>query len=108
MLDWTRIDELMAEIGEDDFAEVVTLFLEEADTAADTLAMRPNGTSLEEVLHFMKGSALNLGFSDLAQLCAHGERAARHGAAVDPDPVIAAYRASRKVLLDGLAKRKAA
>ena len=107
MLDWTRIDELLAEIGEADFGEVVTLFLEEADMAVDTLASRPADSALEEVLHFLKGSALNLGFADLALLCAEGERGAARGCAVDPGPVIATYVKSRTALKQGLASRRA-
>lgn len=108
MLDWTRIDELLAEIGEADFGEVVTLFLEEADTAVKALDASPGGSALEEVLHFLKGSALNLGFAELARLCAEGERAAGRSEEVELGPVIAAYSASRTVLEDGLAKRHAA
>ena len=104
MIDWKRIEELRAEIGGDGFAEVADMFLDEADGAVQALL---RGLPVEEVagqLHFLKGSALNLGLSDLAAICQEGERraAARDGAPVDVAQVAAVYHASRAGLLGGL------
>jgi histidine phosphotransfer protein HptB len=105
MIDWKRVAELQTEIGTDGFAEVAEMFLEEADETVLTLTSGPAPDEVEGLLHFLKGSALNLGLSDLAALCQEGERkaAAGQGAAVDTAAVAALYRASRQALLDGLA-----
>ncbi|MFN3824777.1 MAG: Hpt domain-containing protein [Pseudorhodobacter sp.] len=75
MIDWDRVAELRDGIGEADFAEVVELFLEEADEVVAGLASLDSAESRQAALHFLKGSALNLGFQDLARLCQQGEKA---------------------------------
>ena len=103
MIDWTRVTDLRDEIGGEDFAEVVTLFLEEADEVVQNLPSRTDAKSIESALHFLKGSALNLGFADLAHLCQEGERQAASGdACVDVARVIAAYDASKTAFESGL------
>ncbi|MFP4043627.1 MAG: histidine kinase [Rhodosalinus sp.] len=67
MIDWTRVTELHREVGAEDFEEVVTLFVEEVEAALDAL---DHDDPSPEHLHFLKGSALNLGFTALAQQCA--------------------------------------
>ena len=70
MIDWKRVAELQEEVGEEDFAEVAGLFLEEV---AEGLAEFDPGAGIKAVqahLHNLKGSALNLGFSEFAALCA--------------------------------------
>lgn len=101
MIDWSRVDELRAEIGADDFAEVVALFFDEADEVVQRLAALADPAALEGELHLLKGSALNLGLSELAALCQSGERAARagQGASVDVSAVSASYRASKAAFL---------
>lgn len=101
MIDWARVDDLRAEIGAEDFAEVVALFFDEADEVAARLASMADRGPLEAELHLLKGSALNLGLAELAALCQAGERAARAGraASVDLGAVVACYRASRTAFL---------
>lgn len=85
MIDWSRVDELVEEIGAEDFAEVVELFLDEVETAIVALEKSEgNPVVTEEQMHFLKGASLNLGFADLAQLCLKGEKSA---ASNDPDAV---------------------
>jgi HPt (histidine-containing phosphotransfer) domain-containing protein len=105
MIDWNRVSELQTEIGTDGFAEVAEMFLEEAEATVLKLTSGPAPDEVEGQLHFLKGSALNLGLSDLASLCQEGERraAAGQGAAVDTGAVARVYHASRQALLDGLA-----
>ena len=79
MIDWTRVNELRDEIGADDFDEVVIMFLEEADEVIARIAPGDSTKSLEADLHFLKGAALNLGFSEFAALCQDGERRAALG-----------------------------
>lgn len=110
MIDWTRVKALRDEVGAEDFEEVVELFIEEVDEVVDRLRAGADPASLEEDMHFLKGSALNLGFSDFAALCEAGELAARAGDAesIDLGAVLSAYAASRTVFLDERAAQIAA
>lgn len=109
MIDWKRVEELKEEIGADGFAEVADMFLEEAEGAVRTLLGGLPANEVEEQLHFLKGSALNLGLSDLAAICQDGERkaAAGHAAQIDLAQVAAIWRASRASLLGGLSSDRA-
>lgn len=92
MIDWDRVRELRSEIGAEGFDEVVSLFLEEADEAIARLSILGGAAALAADLHFLKGAALNLGFSRLSTLCQDGERRADAGdMSVDLDAVRAAY-----------------
>ena len=73
MIDWSRIDELRDEVGEEDFAEIAALFLSEIVEAAGELPAILEPGARSDALHGMKGSAMNLGFVDLAAICAKGE-----------------------------------
>jgi histidine phosphotransfer protein HptB len=64
-----RIKELKSEVGEEDFSEIVTLFLAESDEMLDRLRAVSGSDELEALLHALKGSALNLGFAELGRLC---------------------------------------
>jgi histidine phosphotransfer protein HptB len=110
MIDWERVQELRSEIGPDSFMEVVEMFLDEADGVADRLGHGVPEGELEAELHFLKGSALNLGLDQLAGLCQTGERAAAKGeaASVDTAAVVQAYGAAKAALLDRLATASAA
>ena len=105
MIDWDRVRELRSEVGEEDFAEVAELFLAEVDEVTDRLARVPDPARLKDDLHFIKGSAYNLGFEQLGALCAAGERRAAEGAAdtVDVGAVLDCYARSRRSFLDGMA-----
>ena len=109
MIDWSRVAELQAEVGEDGFAEVAALFLEETDEVVTRLR-GGKVASLSQDLHFLKGSALNLGFRDLALRCQEGERmcTAGAGAAVDLAALIRLYNDSRAAFLTGLQRNSAA
>ncbi|OYX21473.1 MAG: hypothetical protein B7Z04_02900 [Rhodobacterales bacterium 32-66-9] len=109
MIDWKRVDELKDEIGADGFAEVADMFLDEAEGAVTALLRGIPADEVEGQLHFLKGSALNLGLSELAAICQDGERraAAGEGALVDVALVASVWRASRAGLLGGLAADRA-
>jgi histidine phosphotransfer protein HptB len=110
MIDWERVAELRSEIGDDDFAEVAGMFLDEADQTVAEMAKGLAAAEVEGQLHFLKGSALNLGLSDLAAICQSGERLAANGQgdAVDLSRVADVYRASKAAFLGGMAKGSAA
>jgi HPt (histidine-containing phosphotransfer) domain-containing protein len=107
MIDWQRVNELRDEIGAESLHEVVELFLDEVEGAL--MALGGSGT-IEADLHFLKGSAANLGFEAFRGLCAEGEAmaAAGRGNQVEIGRIIATYAASKHRFLDGLADRGAA
>ena len=102
MIDWSRVNDLREEIGDDSFDEVAVLFLEEADEAVAQLDGSQGAKALESALHFLKGSALNLGFQQLATLCQNGEKRARSGSPeVDLDQIKAIYEMSKAAFDNG-------
>lgn len=109
-VDWARVFELQAEFGEDGFAEVLDLFLEETDAVSCEIAAGLSADQVEGRLHFLKGSALNLGLQDLALRCQDGERlaASARGTEVDLPAILAAYKQARETLVRGLQDQNAA
>ncbi len=107
MIEWSRLAELRAEIGADDLADVAELFLEEADEVVARIAGGLPDDRLEADLHFLKGSALNLGLQALAALCQEGERRAAQGdgAGVDLGRIVDVYQASKAAFLGALADK---
>lgn len=109
MIDWARVNELQAEIGKDDFAEVVTMFLEEATEVVERFTACTTAAETEAALHFLKGSALNLGFRKLADLCQEGEKKAADGqaATVDLPRIVSMFQASVKAFAEASETRAA-
>jgi HPt (histidine-containing phosphotransfer) domain-containing protein len=105
MIDWPRVNELRDEVGAEDFAEVVEIFLEEVEEVISKLE-GGDRAQLEQDLHFLKGSALNLGFEEFSTLCLAGERQSSQGAAatVDVGGIIANFQASKSAFLTGLSQ----
>ncbi|PSL17979.1 Hpt domain-containing protein [Shimia abyssi] len=97
MISWVRVQELKDEIGEEDFDEVVELFLEEVEEVIDKLKNAPDLGALEADLHFLKGSALNLGFQAFSTLCQAGEVASASGKAetVDLPKILQSFAESK-------------
>lgn len=110
MIDWERVADLKAEVGTDGFDEVIALFLEETDEVITRLPAARDAVQLGRELHFLKGSALNLGFREMAQLCQDGERKIALGAAdeVSLGALVALYRDSKARFHAALAKPSAA
>ncbi len=107
MIRWTRVTELRDEVGAEDFDEVVELFLEEVQEVIGRIRSASNQNDLGSELHFLKGSALSLGFHAFSELCQAGERAIAAGntAAVDIDEIIAGFDASRDLFQQELESR---
>lgn len=109
MIDWDRVSELRDEVGAEDFDEVVEIFLDEADAEIARLPQLSDAEGIEALLHFLKGSALNLGFSEFAARCSAGEKLARDGGAqVDVAAIVTCYDASKAELHDQLRRIAAA
>ncbi len=100
MIDWSRVEELKDEVGEEDFDEVLELFFSEVSDCLERLDPTSDVAQLEEDMHFLKGSALNLGFAEFAALCQAGESAAAAGdtSAVDVSEVRALFDLSKQAL----------
>ena len=62
MIDWERIEDLRREVGQKDFADVVGLFFEEIDCSLREVFELTEPDEIRDLLHFIRGSALNLGF----------------------------------------------
>ena len=103
MIDWDRVESLRQEVGADAFDDIADLFLEEVEPVIERLERAPDPARFEQDLHFLKGSAVNLGFASFGALCQQGERLAATGQAgrIDIAAVIDLYRSSRRVFLDG-------
>lgn len=101
MIDWARVRVLRDEIGSEDFDEVVELFLEEVDEVTDRLRAASDSSKLEADLHFLKGSAMSLGFTIFSELCQAGETQSAEGRSdmVDVREILTAYDASKKAFL---------
>lgn len=100
-ISWSRIDELRDEVGAEDLAEIVDLFLVETDATLAELRGADDAAQAEALMHALKGSALNLGFDAVGDLCREGRATAAIGgdwqAAIDRLDRV--YRASRAALL---------
>lgn len=79
MIDWDRVTELRDEIGADDLATVIGMFLDEVSEKLQEVQGGSSTASLSEDMHFLKSSALNIGFAELAQLCSAAEVKAEAG-----------------------------
>ena len=107
MIDWPRVKELREEVGAEDFGEVVDLFLEEVEEVIERLNGLEDRSTLEQDLHFLKGSALSLGFQAFSALCQDGERQSAQGQAdtVDVPSIIAEYQSSKTAFISELPSR---
>ena len=104
MIDWDRVNELRSEIGEDGFDEVVELFLDEVESVVMRLGADPDPSRYEDDLHFLKGSAWNLGFAEFGAVCQDGERkaAAGQGSQINISAVIYSYGKSKEEFMKHL------
>lgn len=106
MIHWPRVRQLRDEVGVDEFDEVIDIFLEEVQEVIARLQQDIARNELEQNLHFLKGSALSLGFDQFSKLCQDGERRAAAGQAADVDlpAIFTAYDESRTVFQADLAR----
>ncbi|MEM9966596.1 MAG: Hpt domain-containing protein [Pseudomonadota bacterium] len=110
MIDWNRVTELIEEVGRESFDDVLTLFLEEVEDVTARLASKPDLQALEHDMHFLKSSALTLGFSDFAARCQTAEIDAARGFGdhVELSDILECYLHSKAHFLEELPHRLAA
>ena len=97
-VDWDRLDELKTDIGEEDFADVVMLFVSELQDTLSTLT--PDRAAAND-FHFLRGSAANLGLNSLVAACDAAEAACAAG----QPPNVEAVQAAFKTALEDMASR---
>jgi len=96
VIDWARITELENDLGVDELTGLVSVFLAEVGAAVSTL-----DHPTEAELHFLRGCASTLGFSDLAHLAGQGEDRLKRdaAAAVDCHAIKCAYSSEKSEFL---------
>ena len=101
MIDWKQAQVLCDEVGASEFEEVVELFLEEVYSTVNKLRSGRDNSTLEHDMHFLKGSALSLGFAEFSKLCQSAEHMSSAGQAeaVEITPILDCYDASRAIFL---------
>lgn len=104
MIDWARFEELRLEIGEDGIGEVVEIFLEEVEETLEVLGTPQTDEARAARLHFLKGSALNLGFTELAALC---DTPAAGAEPATTEAIVASYTTAKTALLGALGRSAA-
>ncbi len=99
MIDRNRIAELRDEVGEEDFRDVLGIFFEEVGETLDALHAGHGEDTLRN-LHFLKGSALNIGMIEVSRLCGEGESILREApsATIDVNAIKSAYETAKSEL----------
>lgn len=97
MIDRDRLNALREDIGEEDFADVASLFVHEIGEKLISLKAAPNAASADD-FHFLRGSAVNLGLTAFAEACTMAEGACRAGQPADIAGVAAAFAAAMAAL----------
>ncbi len=102
MINWARVQELKDEIGEEDFSEIADMFMNEVEEVIERMRSSPDPAQYEADLHFLKSSALNLGFAELSALCQEGELKAASGAtnSIDLSTIFNSYDRSKSAFLN--------
>ncbi|MGV6849103.1 MAG: Hpt domain-containing protein [Marinibacterium sp.] len=107
MINWSRVNELRSEVGAEDFQDVVHLFLEEVDDALLRLGSNESPDATAADLHFLRGSAVSLGFSVFSDLCEKAEVRSVVSSA-DISEILEIYEKSKAEFLAGLPDQVAA
>ena len=101
VIDWNQVKRLRDDVGHDEFDEIIELFLEEVESIVEKLRGPLILDELENDLHSLKGSAMNLGFKSFSQLCFDGEKQAGLGnpASIDIPAIISSFDSSKAAFL---------
>ncbi|NND42719.1 MAG: Hpt domain-containing protein [Silicimonas sp.] len=105
MIDLARLGELREEVGSDDLVEVVELFCNEVEETLARIRSEDAGVTIDD-FHFLKGSALNIGLSDVGRLCQEAEHEVRDGSlsGLAIQEIEKAFSDSRMALVTELAR----
>ncbi|GFE64733.1 Hpt domain-containing protein [Litoreibacter roseus] len=98
MIDWARVEELISDLGKDDFREIVDMFLSEVEDRIEGLDQSDHTQFLED-LHFLKGSTNNLGFTAVGVMCVLAENAPKPNSAAE---ISDCYQKSKQAFMLGL------
>ncbi|TRW99289.1 Hpt domain-containing protein [Paracoccus sp. M683] len=103
MIDWNRVIELRDEVGPSEFDPVLELFVDEVEEIVMRLSKDDPG-KLERDLHFLKGSAWNLGFAEFGSLCQEFEAKVCRGQieTIQIDRIVRCYSTSKQVFMRDL------
>lgn len=103
MIEWQRLEELRDDVGEEEIAGVIDLFLAEIRQALPGLA-QSDAHGRVALLHSMKGSARNIGLYGFARICDDEERRILENGlpAVSDADIAAAFAQADGQLHDGL------
>lgn len=106
MIDWQRVAELRDEVGEEDFDEIIEMFLEDVEERLQRMHAAQDNRALGEDIHFLKGCALNMGFRAFSALCQRGEGLSSQDPenTIDPIEFDACYQSSKRFFLSELPK----
>jgi len=107
LIDWDLLLALKADIGDEDFADVITLFVAEMEEKLTELRDAPDRIDADD-FHFLRGSASNLGFVAMERACDMAEGACRSGDVPDLAAVVAAFEAALQEARPRLPELKAA
>jgi histidine phosphotransfer protein HptB len=94
VLDRSALDELRAMTGDDPalYAELLDTFLSDADLYLAELTAATDAAGLVRPAHSLKSNAMNVGATELAEVCRALEADARADAVPDPSGRVAAIR----------------
>ncbi|WP_143413090.1 Hpt domain-containing protein [Haematobacter genomosp. 1] len=95
MIDWRRVAVLRRDLSTQTFDILIDVFRAEVE---ETLAAMREENAGAEACHFLRGSALNMGFSAFARLCAEGEAAP---GSLTVETLRSLWQASLAAFLDG-------
>ena len=75
LIEWKMVIDLREDVGHADFEEIVALFMEEVEETLSRIEKQALNSRLADDLHFLEGSALNMGFAAFAAACRAAEKA---------------------------------
>lgn len=97
MIDWTRLNGLRSDIGEEDFSDVVFLFVAEITGHLKQLTADPARAGADD-FHFLRGSAANMGFVAMVEACRAAEAECLAGHIPDVAAVAESFARSLSVI----------
>jgi len=89
-VDWDRMTSLRDDIGAEDFADILLMFVAEISEKLDGLTAN-DAAATEADFHFLRGSAANLGFAAMIIACERAEQACRTGQIPNVPAVLRAF-----------------